>query len=251
MVTTDTKSESRTELQSKLIKVNFSDPLSEDSRKIKKLVLINAIALLVIIPFDFRINSVFGLIVFDQNQVEKTTLVGLASLTLGYFFIRFLLAYFIDYSAWEYKKEEAKLDYYRETFEYVRDELHRHEKTIEATAAIVERSDLLLKKPSWFEKLSRDPIPEMSDAKLSSVIRELASQIGPTWSAYRELHQRCNLELDRLDDFIAASRLTKWRLGTRFVSLFVLDLLLPAGLSVYAFTKSWKELLAVIAKIAA
>ena len=85
--------------------VMFKDPLSEETRKAKRNLLVAASVCVLLAIFSIRVTS-FASLAVDAPGVTREVAQGLACLVVIYLAIGFVFHAFVDLVAWKYEREK-------------------------------------------------------------------------------------------------------------------------------------------------
>lgn len=204
--------------------VVFQDPLSEDARKAKRNLVAASFAALLVAALDLQISGFLGLQTASGATIGSNITKGLACLVVLYFVTVFLLAAFVDYSAWKFKRERALVKPYLELIAMV--EAHFHttgEQVKNATqrvAGIVVERDM------------------RSQVEFQEVMSESQGQLRSIQEQAASLHVEIQPLLAHWSRTVSKAERLTWRLRARFLSLWLLDLGLPVLLAAAAVWKT-------------
>jgi len=214
--------------------VLFSDPFSDVARKSKRNLLAAGFICLLISVLNLEISGFLGLKATNMN-LGNDLAQGLVFLITLYFFLSFIFHAYIDYSAWNFRREKQQTKPYYDlvhliesqvsvTGEQINGATHKldalcHEESMQAQVDVAKEV-----------KSARQQL-ESINTSLSSVIEEVTPLIN-SWRA--TIGKMDNLSL---------------RLKARFLSLWVLDITFPILLALIALYKSYSGVSVLICKI--
>lgn len=217
--------------------VVFQDPFTEETRKAKRNLVAASFGALLIAALDLQVTGFLGLQTVTGATLGWSITKGLACLLVAYFLAAFLLAAFVDYSAWKFKRERVLVRPYLELVSML--EAHFYltgEQVQNATYHIkgfVVEGDM--RSQVEFQKL-------MSDTQ-----GQLKSIQGNMSSFYEETKPL----LAKWTNLIAKADRLSWRLRARFLSLWLLDILVPLVLAGLAIWRTYDCMSSVWSKFAA
>lgn len=217
--------------------VVFQDPFTEETRKAKRNLVAASFGALLIAALDLQVNGFLGLQTVTGATLGWSITKGLACLLVAYFLAAFVLAAFVDYSAWKFKRERVLVRPYLELVSmleahfYVTGEQVRSA-TYHVKGFVVEGD---IRSQVEFQKL-------MSDTQ-----GQLKSIQGNMSSFYEETKPL----LAKWANLIAKADRLSWRLRARFLSLWFLDILVPLVLAGLAIWRTYDCMSSVWSKFAA
>lgn len=222
--------------KSNLRDVVFDDPLREETRKAKRNLVAASFAALLIALFQLEVTGILGL---TANRPLGSEMVqGLACLVVLYFLVGFCFAAYVDYVAWKFQRERVLITPFLALLELI----EANDRALREQLANATES---LNQMPW-EGITRagvEPSGRLKNAtaeglgQLSAIRKHrdaLASELGPLLKDWRS----------RVNE---ARRLT-WRLIARFLSLWVLDLIVPYALGLIAVFKTSAGIIPVLTK---
>jgi len=215
--------------------VVFRDPFQDEARKAKRNLVAAGFAAFLVAVLDLQINGFLGLQTTTGVGLGASITKGLAFITVLYFMAGFLLSAFVDYSAWKFERERLLIKPYLELVSMI-------EAKFDVTAEQIKNAMFQLNNLS-FEKEMRDEI------ELQKSISNSRGQLEAISKANCSMLEEIRPLLQHWERTVRKVQFLSWRLRARFVSLWVLDILLPISLASVALWKTHDGLLAVITKI--
>jgi hypothetical protein len=204
--------------------VLFTDPLSDETRKAKRNVLVASFICLLIATLHLQITTFAGFATSATPTLGSDLAQGLSCLVVVYLLVGFVFHSFVDYNAWKFDQERAVTQPFVDLIVIIGSN----------QAAVKEQiANALYSLKDYFEATA----DENRKTNLNSGIEQIKSI---------EKHQdELNAELKPLllswAQTIRRSKRLTWRLGARHFQLWVLDFAIPlifAGFAVYkAFQK--------------
>ncbi|RAN75771.1 hypothetical protein B5P43_25750 [Bacillus sp. SRB_336] len=217
--------------------VVFQDPFTGETRKAKRNLVAASFGALLIAALDLQVNGFLGLQTVTGATLGWSITKGLACLLVAYFLAAFLLAAFVDYSAWKFKRERVLVRPYLELVLML--EAHFHvtgEQVKNAThhvRGIVVEGDM--RSQVEFQKLMSN-----TQGQLRSIQENMSS-----------LYEEAKPLLAKWASLIAKADRLSWRLRARFLSLWFLDILVPLVLAGLAIWRTYDSMSSVWSKFAA
>ena len=92
--------------------VIFQDPFTEEARKAKRNLVAASFAALLIAALELQVSGFLGLQTTTGSTLASGITKGLACLIVSYFLASFVLAAFVDYSAWKFRRERVMVKPY-------------------------------------------------------------------------------------------------------------------------------------------
>lgn len=216
--------------------VVFQDPFQDEARKAKRNLVAASFGALLIASLELQVSGFLGLQTVTGAAIGAAITRGLACMIVLYFFAGFVLSAYVDYAAWKFKRERYLAKPYLELVSML--EAHFHvtgEQIDNATARLQTLSaEQGMQTEIEMQKSVRDSIGQVSSIK--SEMQSLYSEIRPLLSHWSTAVSR-------------SSRLA-WRLRARFLSLWLLDILMPIALAGFAVWRTYEGIPVVVSKIA-
>lgn len=216
--------------------VVFQDPLSDESRKAKRNVVAASFGGLLIAALDLQVNGFLGLQTVTGSAIGASITRGLACLLVLYFLATFLVAVYVDYSAWKFKRERYFTAPYLDLI-----------RMLESHIAVVgEQIDNATKRLQGLPFEERDMRAEM---EIGRAISDARGQLTEIARSSAELNTEVQPLLRHWANTVAKARRLSWRVRVRFASLWGLDILLPLLLSLFAIWRTSDGVRLVLARI--
>ncbi|EGR1569776.1 hypothetical protein [Vibrio parahaemolyticus] len=211
----------------KLSDVAFSDPYSENTRKIRRNLLFASVGCLAASTLELKVSSIVGLST-GKSQIPLDSLLGLFSIGIAYYIVAFTAFMLIDLYSWRVETEIVRLQPYNKFLDQV-------EKRLGKLQAFSQFYDFTInkRKDDFYSKYNEDEESRFLEAqffleknldKLNAVNNEMVSNIYPFLQ-----------DIKRVSSIIS---LTNRRFVLRLLALAVIDILLPLSLGIVAFIHS-------------
>ncbi|MFM0356137.1 hypothetical protein PQR12_21790 [Paraburkholderia nemoris] len=215
--------------------VVFQDPFTDDTRKAKRNLVAASFGALLIAALDLQVNGFLGLQTATGAMLGGGITKGLACLVAGYFLAVFVLAAFVDYSAWKFKRERVLVQPYLDLVSMLEAHFHITGEQIQNatsgfTGVVVEQD---MRAQVEFQKMLTDATGQLRAIQEStSAFYEEAKPLLANWTTL----------------ITKATRLS-WRLRARFISLWLLDIFVPLFLAGFAIWRTHGGLWSVWSKV--
>lgn len=216
--------------------VVFQDPFTEETRKAKRNVVAAGFGGLLIAALDLQVNGFLGLQTATGATLGGDITKGLACLIVGYFLAAFILAAFVDYSAWKFKRERVLVKPYLDLVSML--EAHFHvtgEQVQNAThriSGVVVEYDM------------------RSQVEFQQILSDTKGQLRSIQENLDSFYEEAKPLLLKWANLVAKAERLSWRLRARFFSLWLLDVLVPLAISSFAIWRTYGGLSSVWEKIA-
>lgn len=214
----------------------FQDPLTDDTRKAKRNLVASSFAALLIAALNLQVSGFLGLQTALHTTLESNITKGLACLIVGYFLAVFALAAYVDYSAWKFTRERALIKPYLDLVSML--EAHFHITGEKVTNAMHGLNSTVIETDM------------QSQVHFSSQISSATGQLNAIQEEINSLHSEIAPLVTKWATMISRSERLSWRLRARFISLWLLDLLLPVLLGSFAIWKTCGGLSSILVKLA-
>jgi len=216
--------------------VVFQDPFTEETRKAKRNLVAASFGALLIAALDLQVNGFLGLQTVTGVTVGASITKGLACLIVGYFLAAFVLASFVDYSAWRFRRERVLVKPYLDLISML--EAHFHV-TGEQVQNATRRVNGVVVEHDMRSQVEFQQI--MSDAK---------GQLMSIQENMRSFYEEAKPLLSSWTALIAKAERLSWRLRARFFSLWLLDIFVPLFLAGFAIWRTYGGMSSVWSKVA-
>lgn len=217
--------------------VVFQDPFSEEARKAKRNLVAASFAALLIAALGLQVNGFLGLQTLTGATLGGSITKGLACLITAYFLCGFLLSAYVDYAAWKFKRERVLVRPYLDLIEMLEAHVHVTGEQIDNATrrvqGIVIEGDM------------------QSQVHFQEAIQNTSGQLTSIQESVRSLHDEFKPLLVHWSGLAAKLDRLSWRLRARFLSLWVLDLLIPFLLAITAIWRTYDGMPSVLWKIVA
>lgn len=213
----------------------FQDPLTDDTRKAKRNLVAGSFAALLISALNLQVSGFLGLQTAVHTTLESSITKGLACLIVGYFLAAFALAAYVDYSAWKFMRERILTKPYLDLVSML--EAHFHITCEQVKSAMHGLDGTVIETDM------------QSQVHFSSQISSATGQLKAIQEGMNSLHAEIAPLLAKWATVISQSDRLSWRLRARFISLWLLDLLLPLLLGGLAIWKTYGGLSSVLVKL--
>lgn len=215
--------------------VVFQDPFQEEARKAKRNLVAASFAALLITVLDLQINGFLGLQTATGAGLGASITKGLAFITVVYFLAAFLLSAFVDYSAWKFRRERLLVKPYLELVSMV-------EGRFDVTAEQIKNAMSQLNHLSFEKEMQ-------AEIELQKAIQSSRGQLEAIAKAMNSMHEEARPLFRHWEVTVRKTERLTWRLRARFLSLWVLDILIPVALAAGALWKTHNGVVAVAAKV--
>lgn len=216
--------------------VVFQDPLGDESRKAKRNLVASSFGTILIAALDLQVNGFLGLQTSTGATIGAAITRGLACLVVLYFFAGFLVSAYVDYSAWKFRRERYLITPYLELIRMM-------EGHFSVLSEQINNATLRL------QGLSSEP-DMRTQIEASRAIADAQGQLRSISENSTAFREEVRPLLGHWADTVQKTSRLTWRLRTRFLSFWALDLLLPVGLALYAIWRTATDLCVVFARIA-
>lgn len=217
-----------------LNQIVFTDPFTDATRKIKRNLIASSFVALLIAVLKLEITGFLGLQA-AQLSLGNQLAQGLACAVVVYFLLVFVFSAYIDYSAWQFRRERQLTKPYLDLISML-------ENHIQVTAAQVNNAVEPLRRISLEREtqvqiaLDREVGHALGQLKsIDERIKSIAEETRPLLISWRKTITK----MDRLS----------WRLRARFLGLWSLDILLPLVLGGVAILETYHGLRLVLERI--
>lgn len=217
--------------------VIFQDPFSEEARKAKRNLVAASFAAILIATLNLRVTGFLGLQTETGEILASSITQGLACLLVAYFLAGFALTAYIDYAAWKFKRERALVRPYLELVKMLEAHIHVTGEQITNATAMLGRV------------LDQSDMPSQAD--LTRSIDTAKGQLSSIHVHARSLHEEFKPLLDHWTKTVAKAERLSWRQRTRFLSLWLLDIVAPLMLAIAAVWRTHDGLVSVWVSVAA
>lgn len=216
--------------------VVFQDPLGDDARKAKRNVVAASFGAILIAALELQVNGFLGLQTVTGSTIGALITKGLACLVVIYFLAGFVVAAYVDYSAWKFKRERYLISPYLELV-----------RMLEGHFAVL--GEQISNATTRLE--NRAPEHEMQgQIHASRAIADAQGQLTTVAKNSTELYEEFRPLIAHWRDTIQQTERLSWRLRVRFASFWVLDILLPLCLASLAIWRTVDGLSSVITRVA-
>lgn len=219
--------------------VVFQDPFSEDARKAKRNLVATSFAAILIAALHLQVSGFLGLQTETGVTMASVVTRGLACLLVFYFLVGFILTAYIDYSAWKFRRERVLVRPYLDLIAILENHTQGVAQQIQNATAQLSGLDEIITESSMQAQVTVAGGIESAKGQLLSihkVIADLQEEFKPLISHWAKT--------------VAKAENLSWRLRTRFLSLWVLDIAAPIFLATLAIWKTHDGLSSVWVKIA-
>ncbi|QDZ29641.1 hypothetical protein [Noviherbaspirillum sp. UKPF54] len=224
-------------LENDIKDVVFQDPLGEESRKAKRNLVASSFGAILIAALDLQVNGFLGLQTVTGSTVGASVTKGLACLLVLYFLAGYLVAAYVDYSAWKFKRERYLVAPYLELV-----------RMLEAHFAVV--GEQIENATRRLENLPFGEREMRTEMEISRAISDARGQLKEIAKNGAELHGEIQPLVQHWSDTVAKTRRLSWRFRVRFVSLWGLEILLPIGLALFAVWRTLEGVPVVLTRVA-
>lgn len=211
----------------KLSDIAFSDPYSENTRKIRRNLLFASIGCLVASTLELKVSSVVGLST-GKAQIPLDSLLGLFSVGIAYYIVAFTTFMLIDLYSWRVETEVIRLQPYNKFLDQVEKRLGKLQAFSQFYGSMIHT-----RKGDFYDSYNKGEEHEFKEAqllleknlsKLNAVNNEMVSNIYPFLQ-----------DIKRISKVIS---LSNRRFALRLIALAIIDILLPLSLGIVAFIHS-------------
>lgn len=217
--------------------VAFQDPFTEEARKAKRNLVAASFAAILIASLNLQVTGFLGLQAEAGVTLASSITKGIACVLVAYFLAGFTLTAYIDYSAWKFKRERALVRPYLELVKLL--EAH-----IQVTGEQIKNATARLG--------SVDVESDMrSQVEFTRSINEAKGQLFSIHEHARLLQEELKPLLEHWKATVGKAERLSWRLGARFLSLWLLDIAAPLLLAVAAIWRTHEGLVSLWARVAA
>lgn len=214
--------------------VVFQDPFSDVTRKTKRNLLVVSFVCLLISILKLQVTGFLGLQA-STGTIGNDLAQGLACTVVVFLLVSFIFHAFIDYSAWQFQRERLLTKPYLDLIGMI--ENHIQVTTEQVKNAVQPLNQVSFEREMQAE-IERSKVVRDTQGQLDSIDKRLASianEITPLLISWRNTING----MERL----------RLRLKARFVSLWILDILLPLALSGLAIGKSYSGVQPLLLKL--
>lgn len=217
--------------------VVFQDPFTEETRKAKRNLVAASFGALLIAALDLQVNGFLGLQTVTGATLGGSLTRGLACLIVAYFLAAFVLAAFVDYSAWKFKREQVLVQPYLDLVSML--EAHFHGTGEQVQNATHRVNGLTVEQDM------------RSQVAFQQIMSEATGQLRSIQEGMRSFYEEAKPLLASWATLIAKAERLSWRLRARFFSLWLLDILVPLFLAGFAIWRTFGGVSSVWWKVAA
>tara|TARA_R110002095_G_scaffold186808_1_gene164105 strand:- start:1687 stop:2400 length:714 start_codon:yes stop_codon:yes gene_type:complete len=222
--------------ENSLDEIIFVDPFTETTRKAKRNLMVASFITVLVALLELKISGFLG-ITAESTSLGKEITQGLACIVVMYLFSAFAFGAYIDYSAWQYKRERLLTKPYLKLIELLEQQISVTAEQI-TNAAEPLRNHIEWSEPEMqYEIDTRQRVVQTLNqiTQIENRLSEITSETRPLIECWRKT-------------ITAASRL-HWRLRARFLGLWSLDIVLPTTLSIVAILETLPNVGHVIARL--
>lgn len=217
--------------------VVFQDPLGDETRKAKRNLVAASFGAILIAALGLQVNGFLGLQTVTGATVGAAITRGVACLIVLYFLAAFVLAVFVDYSAWKFKRERYLVAPYLDLVRMLEGHF----------AVLNEQIDNATRRLETF------PL-EIGDLRAGAgMTRALADAQGQLTEIAKNgttLREEIRPLLRHWADTVAKTKRLSWRYRVRILSLWGLDILLPLGLALLAIWRTLDGVPTILLRVA-
>lgn len=217
--------------------VVFQDPFAEEARKAKRNLVAASFGALLIAALDLQVNGFLGLQTATGATLGGSITKGLACLIVAYFLAAFVLAAFVDYSAWKFKRERALVKPYLDLVSMMEANFHV---VGEQVQNVTRRVDGVVVEQDM-----------RSQVEFQEIMSEANGQLRSIHENARSFYEEAKPLLANWATLIAKAERLSWRLRARFFSLWLLDILVPLFLAGFAIWRTYGGVSAAWLKVVA
>lgn len=211
--------------------VVFEDPFHVETRKTKRNLVAASFGTLLIAALELQISGFLGLQTATGTTLGVLITKGLACIVVLYFFAAFVLAAYVDYSAWKFRRERYLIGPYLELLKMLASHVHvTGEQISNATSGlngIVIENDM------------------RSQVTFQEQINNTLGQLESIQKSIASLHEEMLPLIDHWRAQVNKVQHLSWRLRARFLSLWILDMAVPITLACIAIWKTYESVPAV------
>ena len=216
--------------------VVFEDPFKEETRKAKRNIIASSFIALLIATLDLQISGFLGLQTTTGSSLGGAITKGLIFIVVTYFLAAFVLAAYVDYSAWKFRRERYLVEPYLELIRML--EAHVQVLGEQMTNATSRLSGIVIEHNM------------QSQVSFQQAIKEASGQLKSIHENGIVLYQEMRPLIDHWSAMVKKAEGLSWRLRARFLSLWVLDIAVPIALAALAIWKTCGSVPFVWSKIA-
>lgn len=214
--------------------VIFQNPFSDGTRKVKRNLLLSSFVCLLIALLKLQITGFLGLQASGQNLGTELAK-GLSCILVFYFLLSFIFHTYIDYSAWQFTRERQITSPYLALIEIIENQTNVILETTKSVRG--QLSDINLEKDM------------QAAVHLNKQLETSISQIYGLESRFSDFVEEINPLILNWKNTIKGMDRLSFRLKARFISLWILDIILPIALSILALKQSLSGTVVVWEKI--
>lgn len=203
--------------------VVFSDPLSDETRKVRRNLLLAAFVTLVLAALNLQVTGVMGLTT-AVGGLKNDVLQGLCFGVVVYQLAAFVLHAYVDINGWKFELERAKVQPYLELVQLLRNEQS-------AAREQVSNAMYRLQNPNFDREMR-------AEVELTKDVRTARQQLEQIAEHQRMLLDEVKPLLVGWQESVRRASVLRPRLFARFFQLVVLDVLAPLLLSALAVVRT-------------
>ena len=212
---------------SDLNQVLFSDPLSENTRKVRRNLIIASFACVLISVFTLTITGFLGLKA-ESGAIENEIAKGLGAIICIYYLSIFVIYSIIDIFAWKFKKEKILITPFQELVENIEGDYHTLKLHIQSHANKINNFS---------------PDSDMrSEIHNDQQIQKINELFNGTKKGIDHLHESVAPFLKEWRVRCKKLKIANTRLVFRKASLYILDILIPLLLASLALYKTLESI---------
>lgn len=216
--------------------VVFEDPFQDAARKAKRNVVASSFSALLIAALELRISGFLGIQTATGASLGVDITKGLAFFVVAYFLAAFLLSAYVDYSAWKFRRERQLVEPYLELIRML--EAHFHVMGEQVANATGRLSGIVIERDM------------QSEVSFQQAIDSASGQLKSIHENSVALHEEIRPLINHWSAVIMKAEHLSWRLRARFLSLWLLDIVVPLTLAGLAIWRTYGSVPSVWSKIA-
>jgi TM2 domain-containing membrane protein YozV len=215
-------------------KVAFSDPFSDVARKSKRNLVVSGFIGLLVSLLNLEINGFLGLKATNMN-LGNDIAQGLAFFIIMYFLLSFIFQAYIDYSAWNFKREKQLTQPYFDLVSLI-------ESHIDVTGVHINNATLRLDSLSLEENMQAQVEVSKQITSTKQNLESTKTQLSSFVNEISPLLNHWKITIAKMDHL-------SLRLKVRFINLWVLDIAFPLIVSSTALYLCYSSIPALITKL--
>jgi len=217
-----------------LNQIVFVDPFTDTTRKVKRNLIASSFVALLIAVLKLEITGFLGLQASQLNLGNQLAQ-GLACAVVVYFLLVFIFSAYIDYSAWQFRRERQLTKPYLDLISML--ENHIQVTATQVNNAVEPLQRITLERETQAQiVLDRNVGNALGQLKsIDERIKAVAEETRPLLISWKDTITK----MDRLN----------WRLRARFLGLWGLDILFPLALCGVAIIETYQGLRLVLERI--